>query len=134
MQTFYSGRRPTQMKREMHECSGTLQQRGGIPLVLNCASPALGKKTSETEALKTKFSQLILDSKVSEWSFLRVQIMEGFVALKMQNSSEHAPFRTSLSACFRQRTHPPPHHHHPCSLKTINSIYHLLTFYAGKDL
>lgn len=72
------------MKIKMHECSGMLQQRGGIPLVLNCTSTALRKKPSETEALKTEFPQLILDSKVSKWGFLRVQFLKGFVALKMQ--------------------------------------------------
>lgn len=83
-QTFCRGRRPIRMKIKMHECSGMLQQRGGIPLVLNCTSTALRKKPSETEALKTKFPQLILDSKVSKWGFLRVQFLKGFVALKMQ--------------------------------------------------
>lgn len=58
------------MKIKMHECSGTLQQTEGIPLAPNCASPARGKKTRETKALKTMFPQLILDSKVSKWSFL----------------------------------------------------------------
>lgn len=116
------------MKIKMHECSGVLQQRGRIPLVLNCTSTALRKKPSQTEALKTKFPQLILDSKVSKWGFLKSAISErvcctkNAVELRMC-SIQGWPFFLKENSSSSSS----------CCLKMISSAYKLFTFDAEKE-